>query len=272
MHIHSRDWRSAIRVAEKYLPEAVMDVLLSQSSAALESRNYLEYEALLIRAERPDIILQHYKENEMWSDAIRIAEEYMPSALSEIQQLRNKANAVGGASNDSRQLLQQASEYARNEEFRKAVDCLLQINESNADATMIERALVRAAEICNQFLEGNNAKEVAQQLAPRLVNIGQIGLAAQLFLAAEMPKEAVDVFVQSENWNKARRLAKEFDQDLQAYVETQQKSRLRSDGNIEQLADIGIILFLNYFQVNSHAIINYHNIIFQRTQVTTKNA
>lgn len=245
MHIHSRDWNSAIRVAEKYLPEATTDVLLSQSNAALESRNYLEYEALLIRAERPDLILQHYKENEMWTEAIRIAEEYMPSALSEIQQLRSKANAINGLGNDSRQLLQQASEYARNEEFRKAIDCLLQINETNADAAMIERALIRAAEICNQFLDGNSAKEVAQQLAPRLIIIGQIGLAAQLYLAAEMPKEAVDVFVQSENWNKARRLAKEFDQDLQAYVETQQKTRLRSDGNIEQLADIGnLISFL----------------------------
>lgn len=239
MYTHSRDWRAALNVAERYLPNAVNDVLLSQAAAALESRNYNEYEALLIRAERTDIILQHYKEQERWSDAIRIAKEYAPSAVGDVQRLEAKANRTSGISSDSRQLLHDASEYARKEQFRKAVNCLLKIDKSNADAQMIEQALLRAAEICNQFLEGNDSVEIASELAPRLVTFNQIGLAVQLYLAAEMPKEAVDVFIQSENWSKARRLAKEIDPQLLSYVEEQQKVRLRSDGNIEQLADIG---------------------------------
>lgn len=108
-------------------------------------------------------------------------------------------------------MLQQASNYARNEEFKRAAECLLQINLSNAEESSVERSLVRAAEICNQFLEGDEAMEIARELGPRLIEINQIGPAAQLYLAAEMPKEAVDVFIQSDNWNKARRLAKEID-------------------------------------------------------------
>lgn len=239
MYTHSRDWRAALNVAERYLPNAVNDVLLSQAAAALESRNYNEYEALLIRAERTDIILQHYKEQEMWPDAIRIAKEYVPSAVGDIQRLEAKSNHMSGASNDSRQLLHDASEFARKEQFRKAVNCLLKIDKSNAEPEMVEQSLLRAAEICNQFLEGNDSVEVAGVLAPRLVALNQIGSAVQLYLAAEMPKEAVDVFIQSENWSKARRLAKEIDPQLLTYVEEQQKVRLRSDGNIEQLADIG---------------------------------
>lgn len=239
MYTHCRDWRAAIQVAERYLPNAVNEVLLSQAAAALESRNYTEYEALLIRAERTDIILQHYKEQEMWSDAVRIAKDYAPSAVGDIQRLEAKANRTSGISGDSRQLLHDASEYARKEQFRKAVNCLLRIDKSNANAQMIEQALLRAAEMSNQFLEGNDSVEVASALAPRLVAFNQIGLAVQLYLAAEMPKEAIDVFIQSENWSKARRLAKEIDPQLLTYVEEQQKVRLRSDGNIEQLADIG---------------------------------
>lgn len=238
MHTHTGDWKSAIRIAEKFMPEAVTDILLSQANAALETRNYPEYEALLIRAERPELIIQHYKEYGMWSDAMRIAREYMPAAVPELQKLQTRSSH--SSTNDSRYLLQQASDYARNEEFKKAAESLLQINSQNSDDGTVERALMRAAEICNQFLEGEDAQEVAHELGPRLIQINQIGPAAQLYLAAELPKEAVDVFIRTENWNKARRLAKEIDAGLVTYVEQQQKSRLRNEGNVEQLADIGM--------------------------------
>lgn len=241
MYTHSRDWRSALRVAEKYIPESVNEILISQAAESLESQNYQEYEALLIRAERPDIVLQHYKESEMWPDAIRIAREYVPSALPDVQRLQARNTKGSVLSNDSRALLHHASEYTRNEEFKKAAQCLLKISNTNADSTTVEQALIRAAEICNQFLDGDDATEIATELGPRLVEINQYGPAAQLYLAAEMPKEAVDVFIQSENWGKARRLAKEINPQLLSYVETQQKSRLRMENNVEQLADIDII-------------------------------
>lgn len=239
MYTHSRDWRSALRIAEQHLPEAINEVLLTQAMDALESRNYPEYEALLIRAERTDIILQHYKDNEMWNDAMRIAKEYNPSVLNELKRLQAKSNHASGLSSDSRQLLEDASDYTRNEQFRKAIDCLVKISETNAEQQVVEQALIRAADMCNQFLKGNDAIEIAYQLAPRLVGINQTATAVQLYLAAELPKEAVDVFIQSENWSKARRLAKEINPQLLTYVENQQKIRLRSEGNIEQLADIG---------------------------------
>ncbi len=40
MYSHSRDWRSALRVAEKYLPEAVNEILISQAAESMESQNY----------------------------------------------------------------------------------------------------------------------------------------------------------------------------------------------------------------------------------------
>lgn len=249
MHTHSRDWRAAVRVAEQHLPEAVGEVLLSQAAEALEAQNYAEYEALLIRANRTDVVLEHYREYEMWPEAIRIAKEYVPAALAELQ--RQQAHALqrtgggGGGSGmaavggDSRELLQRASDYARQEEFRRAADCLLLINETNADAASVERALLRAAEIGNQFLDGTDAVEVARQLGPRLVELRHIGPAAQLFLAADLPREAVQVFMHTDNWSKARRLAREIGSEMVAYVEAEQKQRLRMEGNVEQLADIG---------------------------------
>lgn len=270
MHTHSRDWRAAIRVAEQHLPDAVAEVLLSQAAESLEAQNYAEYEALLIRASRPDIVLEHYREYEMWPEAIRIAKEYVPAALAELQRQqaralqRTGAAAAGGtgAASDSRELLQRASDFARQEEFRRAADCLLLINASNADEASVERALLRAAEIGNQFLEGADAVEVARELGPRLVGLKHIGPAAQLYLAAELPREAVQVFIQTENWSKARRLAREIGAEMVAYVEAEQKARLRMDGNVEQLADIGetdhligIIVVSSLYSCQSHRIL-----------------
>lgn len=240
MYTHNSNWQSAIQIAEKHMPEKVSEVLIMQAAAVLESRNYPQYEALLIRAERPDILLHHYRNNEMWNDAIRVAKVYAPSTVAELQALQMRSDDRSkGTPVDSRMLLQHASECARKEQFRKAIDYLLEINEVNADRSMVERALTRAADIANQFLEGRDAVEVARQLAPRLVKLEKITPAAQLYLAAEMSKEAVDVFIASENWNKARRLAKEIDPKLVEYVDMQQKTRLRNESNIEQLADIG---------------------------------
>lgn len=249
MYTYGSDWSSALRIAEQYLPDAVNEVLLSQAANALTQHDYDEYEALLIRAERTDIILQHYKDNEMWKDAIRIAKEYNPSSLNDIKRLQAKTNRDSGLSNDSRQLLEEASEYARNEQFRKAIDCLIKISQiPNVDQKVIEQALVRAADMCNQFLDGNDAIEIAHQLAPNLIRLNQINSVVKLYLAAELPKDAVDVLIQTENWSKARTLAREIDSQLLAYVENQQKVRLRSNGNIEQLADIGKYFHLFYFK------------------------
>lgn len=240
MYTHNRDWESAVRIAEKFAPETVNDILVNQAAAALESRNYSEYEALLIRAERPEIILEHYKEYEMWPEAVRIAREYVPNSLADIQRMQQKAERSSGISSDYQHVLARASEFARNEEFKKAADVLMMITKTDADQATVVKALIRAAEICNQFLEGSDAIEIAKELGPKLVQLNQVGPAAQLFLAAELPKEAVDVFIQTENWSKARRLAKEIDPQLVAYVENEQKNRLKNEGNVEQLADIDI--------------------------------
>ncbi|XP_030372622.1 intraflagellar transport protein 172 homolog [Scaptodrosophila lebanonensis] len=252
MYTHAGDWKSALNVAESHLPEAVSEVLIGQASAALETRNYKDYEALLLRAQRPDLIIDYYKKESLFEDALRIAEEHYPAAMNDLKRLqaheqrRSDGSSGNSRTDDSRAYLQKAAEFAKREDFRKAAECLMQIDESNAeDAPTVERALLRAAEICNQFLEGKDASEVAVALGPRLIQIKQVGPAAQLYLAADMPKEAVDVFINAEQWSKARRLAKEIDPELLTYVEQQQKMRLKNEGNLDLLADIDIISALD---------------------------
>ncbi|XP_034482499.1 intraflagellar transport protein 172 homolog [Drosophila innubila] len=250
MYQHARDWQAALNVAEQHLPDAINEVLIAQASCALETRNYQDYEMLLLRAQRPELIIEHYKEESLYEDALRIAEEHFPSALNDLRRLQaqqQRGQLQGEDSGgDSRAYLQRAAEFAKREQFRKAAECLMQIDANNAeDSATLERALLRAADIVIQFLDRKDAQDLAELLGPRLLAIKQIGRAAQLYVVANLHKQAVDVFIQAEQWSKARRLAKEIDAELLSYVEQQQKSRLKHEGNVEQLADIDIISALD---------------------------
>lgn len=79
------------------------------------------------------------------------------------------------------------------------------------DSSLILRALSDAAEITMKFLEGNQAMEAVRVLGPRLVEMKQSSLAAQLYLATDLSREAIDVLIQAGDWNKAKKVAREYD-------------------------------------------------------------
>lgn len=64
-------------------------------------------------------------------------------------------------------------------------------------------------------------------------------MAVQLYLSVDLIKEAIDTLTVAEEWNKARKIAKELGGPYESYVESKYKDRLLQDGNVEQLADVG---------------------------------
>lgn len=65
-------------------------------------------------------------------------------------------------------------------------------------------------------------------------------MAAQLYVNVDLMREALDVFVSAEDWIRARKLAKELEPAYEEYIEKKYKDRLLSEGNVEQLADVGM--------------------------------
>lgn len=63
----------------------LVDIYISQARAALEVRDHEKAESYLLRANKADIILKYYKEMGMWQDALRIAKDYMPDTLPQLQ-------------------------------------------------------------------------------------------------------------------------------------------------------------------------------------------
>ena len=61
MHNSIGDWSSAERLAESHEPAALNDILVSKAEAALHSGDFSQFESLLLRAQKPHVVLQGYK-------------------------------------------------------------------------------------------------------------------------------------------------------------------------------------------------------------------
>lgn len=60
-HVHNKDWAGAQRVAEGYDPESMCDVLVEQAKFCFKQNEFQKSEALLLRAQRPELAVQFYK-------------------------------------------------------------------------------------------------------------------------------------------------------------------------------------------------------------------
>ena len=96
MYVHNENWVDALSVAEKHDPKNIGQVLIGQAKVQFEKKEYTKSESLLLRAQRPDMALNLYKEAGMWNEAVKFARgmicmiligllEYLPAKLAEIQ-------------------------------------------------------------------------------------------------------------------------------------------------------------------------------------------
>lgn len=69
----------------------------------------------------------------------------------------------------------------------------------------------QAAELSVKFLSRERAAEVVRVVGPCLAQLRKYSAAAELYLNVELVKEAIDVFMEAEEWNKAKRVAKELE-------------------------------------------------------------
>lgn len=60
-YVHNQDWDNARRVAEEHDPDSVAEVLLGQAKDVFSSKNYPHFESLLLRAQRPELIIKYYQ-------------------------------------------------------------------------------------------------------------------------------------------------------------------------------------------------------------------
>ncbi|TRY86956.1 hypothetical protein DNTS_000647 [Danionella cerebrum] len=241
MHIHNKDWTNAQRVAEAHDPESVADILVSQAKFCFDQKEFSKAEAFLLRAQRPELAIKYYKDAGMWSDAMRICKDYLPSKLSILQKEYESEGNWGVEG-----MVAQAREWEQTGEYARAVDCYLKVKDSsNIELQM--KCWMKAAELAIKFLSQDKAVDVSQIVGPRLIQLRKYNEAAELYLNLDLIKNAIDAFIEGEEWNKAKRVAKELDPRLEEYVDRRYKEHLKNQGKVDSLVGVDVVAALDMY-------------------------
>ncbi|KAJ4920615.1 hypothetical protein JOQ06_027754, partial [Pogonophryne albipinna] len=245
MYVHNKDWASAQRVAEGHDPDSVSEVLVGQAKSCFEQKDFQKAEAFLLRAQRPELAVKYYKDADMWSDAMRICKEYIPNKLSLLQEeyeSETSKKGIGGVEG----LLEQAKEWEQSGEHARAVESYLKVKDDSNTALM-EKCWMKAAELSIKFLSADRAEEVVQLVGPRLTKLMKYNSAAELYLNMNLIKEAIDVFIEGEEWNKAKRVAKELEPRYEDYVDQKYKEHLKNQGKADSLVGVDVMAALDMY-------------------------
>ncbi|XP_076128236.1 intraflagellar transport protein 172 homolog [Alosa pseudoharengus] len=245
MYVHQKDYGGAQRVAEAHDPDSVSDVLVSQAKHCFDQRDFQRAEAFLLRAQRPELAIKYYKDSEMWSDAMRLCKEYLPSKLAILQEeyeMEVSKKGPGGVEG----VLEQAREWEQTGEYARAVECYLRVKDT-ANVALMEKCWMKAAELAIKFLGQDRSVEVVQAVGPRLVQMRKYNAAAELYLNLDLIKGAVDAFIAGEEWNKAKRVAKELDPRLEDYVDQCYKEHLKNQGKVDSLVGVDVMAALDMY-------------------------
>lgn len=77
---------------------------------------------------------------------------------------------------------------------------------------------------------------MAQFVGPRLVQLKKANQAAEMYLKADMVRECIDAFISVEDWNKAKKVAQQFDASMVAYVEESYRNSVNTRGDLTEMA------------------------------------
>uniref|UniRef100_A0A0K0EBD8 Intraflagellar transport protein 172 homolog n=1 Tax=Strongyloides stercoralis TaxID=6248 RepID=A0A0K0EBD8_STRER len=241
MYINNQMWDDSERVAKEYATEMLNDIYISQATIAVRNKDYQKAETYLLRADKPEIILNYYKENNMWEDALRIANDYLPLQLNDIQKeydnVQLKSGGKGVAS-----YVAQAKDYEMNEDYLNAVNTLLKIKPPiTENEDVIVTALKKAADITLKFITTGNRNSILNDIVKQLDLYGLYLDEGEIYLLWNKPKEAIEALIKGKEYSKAKRIAVEMLPEMEDYVEDEYKKYLTNAGNINELISIDVI-------------------------------
>jgi len=249
MYIHQQDWNNAMRVAEQYDPASVSDVLVAQAKVSVQAKQFPNAEALYISAKKPEMALQMYQENSLWTEAIAFAKRYLPHKVNEVTRASQggtiapsyNPSATSTSMMNARSAVDAAKKFEDTKDFSKAIDCYLSISAegdvSKEEADLMVVAYERVVKLVNKH-EKESYADVVEQVAEKLQNIGRYNAAGDMYEEIARHKEAVDCYVLAKKWDKAQEVA----QVAPAYkesVDRAYKSHMRSEKNSNELLKVG---------------------------------
>lgn len=245
MYIHNEDWDAALSVAETFDPASVPDVLIGQARVAFEQKEYAKAESLLLRAQRPELAIKFYRDSKMWKEAMRFAQEYLPNKVTELNDEYDRF-ASGRADKGREDIVSTAKLLEQQQEYSRAIDMYLKLTSAHTnDQRFLQEVWEKAVELSMKFVPGRG-HEVVETVCARLLDIKSYEAAADLFAGMEMYKDAIDAYIMSGLWDKARQMLA-FAPKYAEYVENAYVAYLKSTGHAEDLVNVDVLAGLDMY-------------------------
>nr|KAF6447051.1 intraflagellar transport 172 [Rousettus aegyptiacus] len=195
-------------------------------------------------------------------DALRICKDYVPGQLEALQEEYEREASKKGA-RGMEGLVEQARQWEQAGEYSRAVDCYLKVRDSGS-SSLVEKCWMKAAELSIKFLPPQRSLEVVRAVGPQLIGIGKHSAAAELYLNLDLVKEAIDAFIEGEEWNKAKRVAKELDPRYEDYVDQHYKEFLKNQGKVDSLVGVDVVAALDLYVEQGHPLYLQNFNIYKR--------
>ncbi|TPX62114.1 hypothetical protein PhCBS80983_g00643 [Powellomyces hirtus] len=245
MYIHNEDWDAALAVAESYDPSSVGEVLIGQARVSFEHKEYSNAESLLLRAQRPELAIKLYRDANMWKEAMRFAKEYLPTNMAQLNEDYDRF--VSGQTDKGREdILSTAKLLEQQQEYSRAVDMYLKITTAQtSDTAFLQQVWEKAVELAMKFVP-ERGHEVVETACARLIEVKQYEAAADLFAGMEMYKDAIDAYIMTGLWNKAK-LMLAYAPKYSEYVENAYVAHLKSSGHAQDLVGVDVLAGLDMY-------------------------
>eukprot|EP00741_Cyanophora_paradoxa_P013163 tig00000178_g12716.t1 len=229
------DWLSAMQVAENHDPGSVPDVLVAQARVAMEGKQLQRAEALFVKARKAELAVKMYRDARMWPEALRVCKDHLPHRFADLEAEYKRASAApaaggggaggaGGAGGDdggAGRMWEDAGD------FNKAIDAYLRLSpDSVSSKDLLEEKWTRAVQLAMQYVP-DRTNETVSAVSRKLVEIGRHAQAAEVLEGVDKFKEAIDVYIAANMFDRARMLAQS---SLPSYVDAVEKAYASSHG------------------------------------------
>ncbi|GBG75313.1 hypothetical protein CBR_g19945 [Chara braunii] len=144
------------------------------------------------KAKHPELAIRMYKDLSRWDDAIRVAEDYLPSKLPEIHaEVAASMRSENNGQDTTESIIAHAKAFERSRDFSHAIDAYLRMTKENtADVDYLQHVWDMAVKLAM-----NNAPEkipeVVAMVSKRLIDLGHFVQAAQLYQSIDSHREVL---------------------------------------------------------------------------------
>jgi intraflagellar transport protein 172 len=236
MYIHEEKWDIALQVAEKYEPVSVPEVLIGQAKVAFESGDSAKAESLILRAQKPEIVMKMYQDANMWKEALKFTKQYLPNKFNQLQQEYDRFLA-GQSDAGKDHLINTAVGFERQKEFSRAIDIYLKLSKNHTtNLDLLEEKWKRAVELTIKFVP-DRLKEVGTAVAQKFIEIKKNTQAGDLYVGIELYKDAIDTYIAEGLWDKAKAVL-QYAPKYAEYIENSYIKHLKAAGKADTLVNV----------------------------------